>query len=287
MATTINTGFSGLRKNLGITDLQAKTVSTRQQNVREAVAQELDVVTSFLTGSYMRDTMIAPLSKADVDIFVVLDPKYYEQNGQTNLLDRVKRVLKKTYPKTPEISRNGQAVTISFTDFEVDVVPAFNRNGGGYLIPNTYSDTWVSTDPKKHIDIWSDANKAHNGDLVPLIKMLKCWNREHSRLLRTFHLETLALKVFANVNISSFPSGALYFFQNAQTWIGYTLADPAGYDGIGSYLNTSDKQKDVRDRLQTACQKALDAEAYANDGGITEAFNKWRIVFGDYFPAYG
>jgi small multidrug resistance pump len=34
-----------------------------------------------------------------------------------------------SYPKTPDISRNGQAVMITFTDFKVDVVPAFYRNG--------------------------------------------------------------------------------------------------------------------------------------------------------------
>src|SRR5262249_60237311 len=91
---------------------------------------------SFLAGSYRRSTMIAPLTQADVDIFVVLDPSYYEANGQASLLDKVKRTLQKTYSKTPEISRNGQAVTITFTDFKVDVVPAFYSTAGGYLIPD-------------------------------------------------------------------------------------------------------------------------------------------------------
>jgi len=48
---------------------------------------------------------------ADVDVFVVLDKSYYQESGQASLLDKVKRVLKRTYPNTPEISRNGQAVT--------------------------------------------------------------------------------------------------------------------------------------------------------------------------------
>src|SRR5690349_16114242 len=117
MPTTIKQGFEVLKQNLEITTLQTSTVSTRQQNVRNAVISELTVVDDFLTGSYKRNTMIAPLAEADVDIFMVLDSKYYEPNGQANLLDRVKRVLKNTY-KTPEISKNGQAVTITFTDFK-------------------------------------------------------------------------------------------------------------------------------------------------------------------------
>src|SRR5438132_1579102 len=130
MPMTINKGFLKLRDNLQITGLQEATVSTRQTNIRDAVAEELTVLDSYLTGSYRRNTMVAPLGEADVDIFVVLDPRYYAQDGHASLLDRMKRVLRRTYPRTPDISRNGQAVTISFTDFKVDVVPGFYRTGG-------------------------------------------------------------------------------------------------------------------------------------------------------------
>jgi hypothetical protein len=75
------------------------------------------------------------------------------------------------------VSRNGQAVTISFTDFEVDVVPACNRQGAGYLICDSGSHSWISTYPKTHETTSSAANAKHNGHLVPLVKMLKAWNR--------------------------------------------------------------------------------------------------------------
>src|SRR6266536_2265189 len=132
MPRTIAQGFERLKQNLEITDLQAGTVSTRQQNVRAALEDGLTVLDTFLTGSYRRNTMIAPLGEADVDIVAVLDPSYYKWDGQAAVLDRVRRVLLKRYHSTPRISRNGQAVTITFTDFCVDVVPAFNRQGGGY-----------------------------------------------------------------------------------------------------------------------------------------------------------
>ena len=153
MATTITASFQKLKENLEITGLQKSTVSTRQENVREVVVNDMDVLDSFLTGSYARSTMIAPLSKADIDIFIVLDSKYYESDGQASLLDKVKRALLKTYTKTPKISRNGQAVTITFNDFMVDVVPAFNRKSGGYLIPNSVQKTWIATNPKTHVDV--------------------------------------------------------------------------------------------------------------------------------------
>jgi hypothetical protein len=288
MPTTIQQGFEVLKQNLEITTLQSATVSMRQQNVRGAVAKELIVIDDFLTGSYKRSTMIAPLKEADIDVFVVLDSKYYESNGQVNLLDKVKRVLKKTYPDTPEISRNGQAVTITFSDFKVDVVPAFNRTGGGYVIPDSILKRWISTNPKKHVEIWSDANKAHNGDLVPLIKMIKAYNKTHSALLRSFHLETLVLNILNNVTISNFPSGVRYVFDKMRTQVSYVVPDPAGYGGdLGAYLDTSSKKADVVSRLESAYQRAVDAESLEKQGKIFDAFTKWRLIFGDYFPSYG
>ena len=152
MATTITASFQKFRENLQITGLQESTVSTRQKSVRGVLEAGINVEDSFLAGSYQRSTMIAPLKEADIDIFVVLDTKYYyhynnQNGGQAGLLDFIKRTLRKSYPDTPDVSRNGQAVTIRFSDFVVDVVPAFNRQGGGFLIPNSLSQSWLSTDP--------------------------------------------------------------------------------------------------------------------------------------------
>src|SRR6185369_9342174 len=107
MALAVKSSFAKLRENLEITSLQQSTVSTRQKNVREAVEADFEVLDSFLTGSYMRSTMIAPLKDADIDIFVVLSAKYYDKDNPAGLLDKVKAVIKKTYEKTPKISRNG------------------------------------------------------------------------------------------------------------------------------------------------------------------------------------
>ena len=194
MATTVKQAFLELKQRLEISDLQAETVSTRQTNVRKAVENKLIVLDSFLTGSYSRNTMIAPLSEADIDIFVVLDAKYYynyngQNGGQAGLLDLLKRTLKETYTRTPDISRNGQAVTIQFEDFIVDVVPAFHRQGGGYLIADSVKQQWIATDPKKHVLIVTEANKQHNNDLVPLIKMIKGWNKNKYRNMLAFMQE--------------------------------------------------------------------------------------------------
>ena len=287
MATTIKEAFRTFRSRLEITDLQSQTVSTRQQNVRKAVSAELTVLTDFLTGSYCRSTLIAPLSEADVDIFVVLDPQYYEKDGQVALLERVKRALKKQYDLS-DISRDGQAITVTFSDFKVDVVPGFYRSGGGYLIPNTQGSTWIETNPKEHERLSSENNQAHNGDLVPLEKMIKRWNREIGRHFRSFHLEVLAWDILDGVTISSFSSGARYFFDRSRTKIKQKNADPAGYGGdVGYYISSQAQIDEAVSRFTTAYNRAIKAEEYEAKGKVADAIGEWRKIFGDTFPAYG
>ena len=294
MTTAIPQAFQKLKSNLEITDLQEEMVSTRQKSVRDVVEAELTVEGSFLTGSYSRHTMIAPLKEADIDIFVVLNASYYhhykngQNGGQAGLLDLLKRTLRKTYTRTPDISRNGQAVTIRFDDFIVDVVLAFNRQGGGFLIPDSINSTWISTDPKKHIDIMSQANAAHSGDLVPLIKMIKAWNRSIDRHFRSFHLEVMALHIFNNVKISDFPSGMRFFFDKSRELVTKQNLDPASLGGdVGSYINTQAKIQEAAQRFQLAYERALKAEQHEAQGNTTYAFDMWGKIFGDYFPAYG
>lgn len=294
MATTILAAFQKLKENLEITGLQKSTVSTRQNNIREVIERDLAVLDSFLTGSYSRNTMIAPLKEADVDIFIVLDSKYFyhynngQNGGQAGLLDLVKRTLRKTYTRTPDISRNGQAVIIRFEDFMVDVVPGFERKGGGYLIPNSITQTWISTDPKRHVEIFSQANSVHNGDLVPLIKMIKGWNKNSGKYFRSFHLEVIVLQILNGVTISDFPSGVRFFFDKGRFYVTKQNPDHAGYGGdVGNYINTQEKIQEAASKFQLAYERAIKAEEYASKGYIEDAIDMWIKIFGDYFPAYG
>lgn len=291
MATTIPAAFEQFRQNLQITSLQTETVSTRQNAVRDVMKAGLTVLDDFLTGSYRRSTMISPLKEADVDIFVVLDASYYHRyNGQNGgpagLLDLVRQTLRKTYTLTPSISRNGQAVTIRFNDFVVDVVPGFYRQGGGFLIPNSVRGSWLSTDPKKHVEIFSAANQANDQKLVPLIKMIKGWNRCHSSFFTSFHLEVLALQLLNNVRITDYPSGLRFFFDKARVAISGKQLDPAGYgDDIGKYISQDTVGEAVR-RMTSAYEDALRAETHQKMYERT-AIGFWRDLIPNYFPAYG
>ena len=287
MATSVAAAFKELKANLEITGLQKSTVSTRQQNVRDAVAKDLSMLDSFLTGSYSRSTMISPLKEADVDIFLVLDASYYSENGQASLLDKVRQTLLKTYTKSPKISRNGQAVTITFTDFIVDVVPGFYRKGGGFLIPDSHLNKWIPTDPKIHVSHATNHNKTHNGDLVPLIKMMKGWNKNKGFPFVSFYLELICINILNNVTITDFPSGMRYLFDKGREKIKYKVTDPAGYGWQINGLRETKTVKEAISIFQEAYDISRQAEADAQRGQISQAISSWKRIFGRYMPSYG
>ena len=293
MPNTIPASFEQFRRNLEITDPQTAVVSTRQIGVRDVLKSGMTVLEDFLTGSYARSTMIAPLNEADIDVFVVLDASYYhhyngKNGGPAGLLDWVKRTLRKTYTQTPDISRNGQAVTIRFNDFLVDVVPGFYLQNGGYIIGNSNANSWLTTDPKKHVEIFAATNQAHGGKFVPLVKMIKAWNKAHGSFFASFHIEVIARHVLTNVNIVDYSSGVRFFFDRARSVIAAPMPDPAGYDySVGRYLDTPLKIEQARQRLSIAYEIAVRAEQWAANGMyIRTAVDEWRRLFPDRFPAY-
>jgi hypothetical protein len=292
MPTTLAESFARLRSNLEITDLQTTVVSTRQQTIRRTIDNGMKVEDDFLTGSYARSTMISPLSEADIDIFICLHPSYFthfngSNGGPAGLLDLTKQTLRKTYTSTPDISRNGQAVTVRFSDFVVDVVIGFNRLNGGYIIANSVNNFWLETDPKMHVTLMSEANKYHKGNLVPLIKMIKSWNKAHGSFFRSFHLEVLALAIFPNVTITDFPSGIRFFFDKARVLVRSQNKDPAGYgDDIGRYITTSSVDEASR-KFEGAFNTAINAEMYGNRGDHRNAILIWKHLLPNHFPSYG
>jgi hypothetical protein len=118
--------------------------------------------------------------------------------------------------------------------------------------------------------------------------MIKGWNKSHISFLRSFHLETLALQILDNVTISDFLSGVRYYFANGVSLINKENPDPAGYGGnVGSYLCPAEIIEEAVDRFQRAFELSSKAESSGKQGHTSQAFAKWRTLFGDYFPTYG
>lgn len=93
-----------------------------------------------VVGSVGRQTAVSETSDLDL-LFVLPQEVYtrfnaYDSNGQSALLQEVKKTIKSRYPKT-DIKGDGQAVVINFTDrfYSIDLVLLLSRTTDRSNIP--------------------------------------------------------------------------------------------------------------------------------------------------------
>ena len=135
MAKTVTQAFADFKANLDITDWQAGLVSTRRQNVVSALGKELWLHSegAKVIGSWDRHTLTRYLKEGDVDVMVALDHSrhsdWHTGEGSVKALDRFKGILDAAFPQT-EKRRDRNCITMRFSEFRLEVVPAFKYDAG-------------------------------------------------------------------------------------------------------------------------------------------------------------
>ena len=276
--------FSNLKSALEITATEQQLASNRRQAIYDHVGTRWAINSAFLTGSYDRHTKTKKLK--DVDIFAVIDPEgdqaTLRQRGPAAVLGDLKEVLDEKYPG--QVSVDGVACVITFGSDEImsfEVVPAFDRAGGGYEIPDTASGGWIATDPTRHAEATTAKNASCDGKWVPFVKMVKGINREAGESIEpSFLIEVMALDLVREP-FGRYQDEIASFCASAADQVTNDWADPAG---LGPAVN---RAMSAWDREQAAAQfkdwqhtaeEAIDLE----DGGSERAaVEKWRVLFGN------
>ncbi|WIW57340.1 hypothetical protein LRP31_35005 (plasmid) [Mesorhizobium mediterraneum] len=150
---------------------------------------------AFMVGSWGKQTQVRP--PRDLDAFFVM-PQHEKArfdaragNVQSALLQEVKEALRVTYPNT-EMRGDGQVVAIAFNTITVEVLPVFATEYRQYWMPDTHDGgSWKVVDPFAQIGAIETADKAMNGNVRALSKMMKLWKRERNVPLKSFVIELL------------------------------------------------------------------------------------------------
>lgn len=245
MASTVPKAFDEFEAKLRPTNNQKATIASRRtvtaRYLRDSFGpgSGMELLSTMVIGSADRGTMIRPIGNIDV-LAAFEDAAFYKyQDDSRGFLYRVRDALDKYNVKI--VGARGQAVRLFYSEpLHVDIVPAVARDSGGYFIPSGETDLWwgrhrwLMTDPDEHARWMSERNQALGGNLKPLIRLLKRWNREHSSHVRSFHLEVMIANTFSTLS-SNRRAASQRFFEWADDYI--RVKDPSGYSGdISSYM---------------------------------------------------
>lgn len=292
MATTLNQAFNEYKSRLEITDLQESKVADRKNTLISNYKKELSLHPdeAKVIGSWKRNTMMRYLREADVDVMIIL---HYSQHkdwetgpGTVSCLSKFKRIAESYYPdSTSKIDQN--CVTIKFQEFRIDVIPAFCYEGDYYKIPDTHKREWISTNPKGFSDLITQVNANMDESFVPIIKMVKGWNREEGWPIKSYHLECMLYHHYKSYRQKyTYNSTLKRFFECLPTYLQTPCYDPIYGQRIDDYFSAEGQAQAWR-KARSASMIAKEAEGYGSKGHIREAIQCWESLFGEFFPSYG
>lgn len=281
--STIETGFQMLKARLEITDDQRSVISTRQGELEKAISKGFDNNGTMLSGAYSRDTMIAVRKGAVVDIYLILKQKYGHEYTPGELVNKLHETL---FDQYEEVTHNidGHGVIVPLSDFQFNIVPCFHKIGKGYVIPDCRKDQWIMNDPNTYSNQLKKANKLHEGHLLHLIKIFKCWNQKIGSMFDEYYLELLVDKILTDVEVTDYTNAVKYIFKEARHEVVFAIKDPAGFGPQLKGVKDAERLAEAMISLHEAYKATLNAERFEHEGELDLAYKEWESIFTGFFP---
>ena len=285
---SISEMFSTFIDNLKIDDEKRETISGRYGEITSALNQQFRDTDSktancLQVGSFGRCTAIKGIS--DLDMLYIMPAfkwdDYNKQGGQSNLLSETRDAILARYPST-KIKVDRLVVTVTYTDFHIEVQPVFEQADGSFKYPDTKDGgSWKITKPRDEMNEISSMNQQKNENLRRLCKMVRAWKNKHGVAMGGLVIDTLAynfLKSTSNYDNKSF----MYYNWLSRDFFKYLseLPEQSEYNAPGSNQRVKVKKKFQRKAKKSyeLCCEAINAEKQKNVN------DKWRKVYGSSFP---
>jgi hypothetical protein len=280
----VDDAFDNLKRTLEITDTEQALAQSRQRLLRDHIAASWHLSDDFLTGSYARHTKTKKLK--DVDLFVVIDPSgpqgSFANNSPTEALTQLRDLLATRWSN---LFVDDNVVRVDYSGEDVasyEVAPVFERDGGGYLMPN--AGAWMATDPTKHKALVTEKNAECDDKFVPFVKMIKGINRNFDEpITPPFLLEVMALEIVMTP-FGRYRDEIRFFLATAADRITEDWPDPAKLGVPVNHGVTASERTVLAAVLREWLTIAEDALALERAGKERAAVERWRQLFGWRMP---
>lgn len=273
---SINDSFKTFFENIRLTISQKEDAVTKYIGVCQKLhdyyypEKKYDGRTKLLIGSYGKHTNIRP--PRDIDVIFILPTDKFKQyddnqsNGQSQLLQDVRRILQEKYQDT-QIEAWGKVVVLKFTDSKhrVDLLPGWENDDGAFTIPNSENGgTW------EHWDTRAEMKRIEDSDNTTkitrsIIRLIKKWSENCTVKLKSFQIENAVLDYLNSNDVIN-------------KEYSYIVCD------FFRYFKDVCTDRIVKSHLSTAVNRAVKACDYEKDRNLEKASDEWIKIFGDDFP---
>lgn len=277
--------FAEFIDNLVIANTE--TISARYGELTAALNKafrdtESKTANTLQVGSFGRATGINGISDLDM-LYIMPKSKWdtYENGKQLKLLQDVRAAILNRYPKT-DVRVDRLVVTVTYTDFHVEVQPVFEQDDGTFKYPDTKNDgSWKITKPRSEMEAVSELDSKKNSNLKRLCKMTRAWKNKHGVGMGGLLIDTLCYNFMVSTTEYDTKS-FLYYAYLSRDLFGYLSELPAQerYDAPGSGQHVKVKkpfQRKAR-KAHRLCLEAIEAE---EQKGVND---RWKKIYGRAFP---
>ncbi len=287
--------FSTFCKNMQVQD--GGTISSRYRSITRRLNTDFwdttsETAHSLYVGSYGRNTAIQGFSDLDM-VFRLPSSLYvtynnYVGNGQSALLQAVRRSIEETY-STTIIGADGQVVQVPFTNgLTFEVVPVFDNKAGSFTFPNTNGGgSWGTTNPRPEIEAIRIRDRDCNGNLVPLCRMMRAWKSQWNVPIGGLLIDTLAYQFIKDWTYKD--KSYFYYDYMCRDFFRFMADQDKDQEywrapGSGQRVNGKGLFQWKATRCYNISVEAIEHET-ASPKQEWSAKRKWREIFGTSFPS--
>lgn len=280
--------FSKFRDNIAVTN--AGDISTKYCNITTRLNKDFwgtdsDTAHTLQIGSYGRHTAIDGISDLDM-AFAIPKAKFdhYKSlgaDGPRTMLDDVKNSLRKRYDSGTKIKVDGQVVGVFFSNYHVEVLPAYEDADGNFTHGDTNTGQWKLTKPRPEIQAVNDLNGRTSRNLKDSCKMVRAWRNQVGLTMGGLLIDTLVYNFFNEneeydaATFKDYPRMLVSLF----SYLG-GLAEQEYWYAPGSRQRVKCKSK-FQPKAKKAARRCQDA---VDETEEHKKIKHWKKVFGKKFP---
>lgn len=252
-----------------------EAINRHLSEIKKVIEKDIDgTVDLVFGGSVAKHTYVDGLS--DIDSLVVLNDAELENSTPEEVKQYFAEKLKERFPTT-DIEVGNLAVTLKFSDTEVQLLPAVKS--GEYLkVADREGQDWSRIRPKAFSEKLSNVNQSVGMKVVPVIKLAKAIisNLPEKHQISGYHAESIAVEAFKAYGGEVNPKEMLkQFFSEASKMVKQPISDSTGQSiHVDDYLGTTNslERRIVSDAFDRVHRRLKNAD---NSSSVEE----WRKLF--------
>lgn len=286
MPRSIQEGFDDFLIKLKPTTAESTAAASHRASIETRLRASFGLLRFTRIGSFGNGTSISGYS--DVDYLAVLPTSQLTRTSNASLA-KVRQSLDERFPSTGVMVRC-PAVVVPFGSRAetTEVVPAdYIREGAykEYEIADC-NNGWMRASPDAHNAYVRLVDDKLNGKVKPLIRFVKAWKYFREVPISSFYLELQIARYAQGENTIVYQIDVKNVLRRLLDSGLSDMRDPMGVSGNIPACKSSVSKSEALSKLATAVTRAEKARLAETDGKISDAFDWWRLLYGERFPSY-